>query len=190
MGFFVMEWTDPLPHGFNRATVGNERAESPNVSVLGIDLAKQVFQVHGVGERGHRSVSKRLRRASLAGSVAQLPPCLIGVEACGSAHFWARKFQGYGHDVRLISPQFVKPYVKSQKNDANDAEAVSRPHMRFVPIKTPEQQDMQAEHRVRQLLVKQRTALVAAVGDAQTFRNGRQFAAWLGLVPRQLSSGG
>ena len=74
-----------------------------NVSVLGIDLAKQVFQVHGVDERGHRSVSKRLRRASLAPFVAQLPPCLIGMEACGSAHYWARKFQGYGHEVRLIS---------------------------------------------------------------------------------------
>lgn len=101
-----MEWTHPLPHGFNRATVCNERAESPmkKVSVLGIDLAKQVFQVHGVDERGHRSVSKRLRRASLPGFIAQLPPCLIGMEACGSAHYWARKFQGYGHEVRLISP--------------------------------------------------------------------------------------
>ena len=122
------------------------------VSVLGIDLAKQVFQAHGVDERGHRSVSKRLRRASLPGFIAQLPPCLIGMEACGSAHYWARKFQGYGHEVRLISPQFVKPYVKNQKNDANDAEAiceaVSRPHMRFVPINTPEQQDMQAEHEI------------------------------------------
>ena len=128
------------------------------VTTIGIDLAKSVFQVHGVDERGHVVVRKRLRRDHVAVFFANLPACLVGMEACGSAHHWARKLQGFGHCVRLISPQFVKPYVKSNKNDAADAEAiceaVSRPNMRFVPTKTVEQQAVLSVHRVRQGFVK------------------------------------
>jgi len=256
------------------------------VTTIGFDLAKNIFQVHGVDERGHVVVRKQLRREQVAGFFANLPACLVGMEACGSAHHWARKLQEFGHCVRLISPQFVKPYVKSNKNDAADAEAiceaVARPNMRFVPIKTMEQQAVLSVHRVRQGLVKARTAqanqirglltefglvlpqgitnvmhrvpqlidaatdlpasmrqliarllenmkmldqqvneleaqikawhqgselsrkleripgigalaasaLVASIADARSFKNGRQLAAWLGLVPKQDSSGG
>jgi len=132
------------------------------VTTIGIDLAKAVFQVHGVNERGQAVLKKKLKRAQMAEYFAQLPPCLIGMEACGSAHFWARKLRGYGHDVRLMAPQFVKPYVKTNKNDAADAEAiceaVARPNMRFVAIKDVEQQALLALHRVRQGCVKARTA--------------------------------
>lgn len=256
-----------------------------NVTHLGIDLAKQVFQVHGVDERGHTVLRRRLSRTQLRPFVAQLRPCRIGLEACGSAHYWARELTTLGHDVRLIAPQFVTPYRKNDKNDGNDAEAiceaVSRPHMRFVPVKDVGQQAVLTVHRARQLLVAERTALVnqsrgllaefglivsagigalrrawpglletpelpalarevftdladrlrgvdervaaydhrvvqlarqtepaqrlmqvpgvgpvtataliATVGNAHAFRNGRQLAAWLGLVPRQHSSGG
>jgi transposase len=252
---------------------------------MGIDVAKHVFQLHGVDERGHTVLRRRISRAQLRPFVAQLRPCLIGVEACGSAHYWARELKTLGHDVRLIAPQFVAPYRKNDKNDGNDAaaicEAVGRPHMRFVPVKDVGQQAVLTVHRARQLLVAERTALVnqtrgllaeyglimstgvgvlrralpalletpalpvlarevftdladrlrmlderiaaydcrvaqlarqtepvqrllqvpgvgpvtatalvAAVGDARAFKNGRQFAAWLGLVPRQHSSGG
>jgi transposase len=256
------------------------------VTTIGFDLAKNVFQVHAVDERGHVVVRKQLRREQVASYFANLPPCVVGMEACGSAHHWARKLQGFGHSVRLISPQFVKPYVKSNKNDAADAEAIcealTRPNMRFVPIKTIEQQAVLSVHRVRQGFVKARTAqanqirglltefglvlpqgitnvmnrvpqlidaagelptsmrqlitrllenmkvldrqvkeletqiktwhlgselsrklekipgigalsasaLVASIADARSFKNGRQLAAWLGLVPKQDSSGG
>ena len=132
------------------------------ITTIGIDWAKSVFQVHGVDARGHIVVRKQLRREQVATFFANLPACLVGMEACGSAHHWARKLQGFGHAVRLISPQFVKPYVKSNKNDAADAEAiceaVARPNMRFVPIKTVEQQAVLSVHRVRQGFVKARTA--------------------------------
>ena len=256
------------------------------VTTIGVDLAKSVFQVHGVDDRGQVVVRTQLRRDQVAVFFANLPACLVGMEACGSAHHWARKLQGFGHEVRLISPQFVKPYVKSNKNDAADAEAiceaVARPNMRFVPIKTVEQQAVLSVHRVRQGFVKARTAqanqirglltefglvlpqgitnvfrrvpqlidgaadlpasmrqlidrllenmkvldrrvkefeaqikawhqsselsrklekipgigplaasaLVASIADARSFKNGRQVAAWLGLVPKQDSSGG
>lgn len=257
------------------------------ITTVGIDLAKNVFQVHGVSKHGKAVLRKQLRRHQVAAFFANLPPCLIGMEACGSAHHWARTLQAHGHTVRLIAPQFVKPYIKSNKNDAADAaaicEAVGRPSMRFVPIKNVEQQSVLALHRVRQGFVKARTAqanqirgllgeyglvvpqglthlakrvpgllegadnqlpgtfrsliarllahlgvlqqqveeteglikawhrsseasqrlagipgvgpltasaLTATVGDAKNFDNGRQFAAWLGLVPRQHSSGG
>lgn len=257
------------------------------ITTVGIDLAKNVFQVHGVDERGKAVLKKQLRRDQMATFFVNLPPCLIGMEACGSAHHWARKLQGMGHTVRLMAPQFVKPYVKSNKNDAADAEAiceaVGRPNMRFVPVKNVEQQAVLALHRVRQGFVKARTAqanqirgllgefgmiipqgigyiasrvpdliedasnelpgtfrllvqrlldhlkeldrqvdeleaqilawhrsselscklaqvpgigpitasaLVASIGDAKNFDNGRQVGAWLGLVPRQHSSGG
>lgn len=134
-----------------------------NVTRIGIDLAKQVFQLHGVDRDERVQVRKQLRRAQMLAYFGKLPPCLIGVEACGSAHYWARELGKLGHDVRLMAPQFVKPYVKSGKNDANDAEAiceaVGRPNMRFVPVKTVEQQVMQAEHRIRARLIKARTAL-------------------------------
>ena len=256
-------------------------------TTVGIDLAKNVFVVHGVDERGKPVLRKSLKRAEVAKFFAKLEPCLIGMEACGSAHFWARKRIGFGHTVKLMAPQFVKPYVKTNKNDARDAEAiceaVARPNMRFVPVKTTEQQAVLALHRARQGFVKARTAqanqirgllaefgitmpqgvahvgsklpdiledgenglpgslrqlfvgllahfkeldrqvdelerkiklwhrendasckleripgigpitasaLVASVGDARSFKNARQLAAWLGLVPRQRSSGG
>ena len=256
------------------------------VTTIGLDIAKQVFQVHGVDKQGKVVLRRRLRREQVAPFFANLSPCLVGLEACGGAHYWARRLSGFGHTVRLMAPQFVKPYVKSNKNDRNDAEAiceaVSRPQMRFVPAKSVEQQDIQALHRVRSRLVSLRTqlanqvrgllmeygivlplhvgqvrrglpeileegnneltafsrrllaslyaelveldgkietleeevkavyqasepcqrvaavegigpvtatALVAALSDGKTFRNGRQFAAWLGLVPRQHSSG-
>jgi transposase len=133
------------------------------ITVVGIDLAKNVFQLHGVDNQGTVVVRKKLTRPKLLPFVAQLAPCRLGMEACQGAHYWARAMRKLGHDVRLVSPQFVTPYRKSQKNDPNDAaaicEAVSRPHMRFVPIKEVEHQDIQALHRARQLLIKQRTAL-------------------------------
>lgn len=257
------------------------------ITTIGIDLAKNVFQVHGVDERGKTVLKKQLKREQITPFFANLQPCLIGMEACGSAHYWANKLQGLGHTVKLIAPQFVKPYVKTNKNDAADAEAiceaVSRPNMRFVPIKNGEQQAVLALHRARQGFVKARTAqanqirgllaehgiiipqgiahigkrlpeiledgenglpgifrqlierlgnhlkelnrqvhelevqiqmwhrenaasqklahipgigpitasaLVASIGNAKNFENSRQLAAWLGLVPRQNSSGG
>ena len=257
------------------------------ITTIGIDLAKTVFQVHGVNARGKVMVRKALKRAQMAAFFANTPPCLIGMEACGSAHYWARKLQALGHTVKLMAPQFVKPYVKTNKNDAADAEAicegVTRPSMRFVPIKSVEQQSVLALHTVRQGFVKARTAqanqirgllaefgiiipqgishiatslpeiledgenglpgtfrqlierlgahlkeldrqvqeldvqiqlwhrenaasrrlaqipgigpitasaLLGLIGEPKHFASGRQFAAWLGLVPRQHSSGG
>ena len=128
------------------------------ITTIGIDLAKNVFQVHGVDERGKVGLRKQLRRDQVAGSSSTCRPASIGMEACGSAHHWARKLQELGHTVRLMAPQFVKPYVKTNKNDAADAEAiceaVARPNMRFVPIKTYEQQAVLSVHRVRQGFVK------------------------------------
>ena len=254
---------------------------------IGLDLAKYVFEVHGVDHHGKVVVRKRLRRDAVARFFANLPACLVGMEASNGAHYWARVLTELGHQVRLISPQFVTPYVKSNKNDRNDAEAiceaVGRPSMRFVPRKSTDQLAVQAVHRIRRRLVADRvrlvnqirgllsehriviardiaqlrrglavivgnindglsemvralmrdlqaelaeldariaaydrrikeifraseqcqrlgkiegvgpvtaTALVAAVGDRSCFKNGRQFAAWLGLVPKQRSSGG
>ena len=257
------------------------------ITTVGIDLAKNVFQVHGIDQHGKAVLKKQLRRDQMAAFFVNLPPCLIGMEACGSAHHWGRKLASMGHTVRLMAPQFVKPYVKTNKNDAADAEAiceaVGRPNMRFVPVKNVEQQAVLALHRVRQGFVRARTAqanqirgllgefglivpqgigyiatrvpeliedganelpgafrlliqrlldhlkeldrqveelegkihawhrssdlsrklamvpgigpitasaLVASIGDAKNFDGGRQVAAWLGLVPRQHSSGG
>ena len=254
---------------------------------VGLNLAKNVFEVHGVDTEEKAVLRKTLRRDAVPQFFADLPPCIVGMEACSGAHFWAKVLSDFGHEVRLISPQFVTPYVKSNKNDRNDAEAIceaiSRPSMRFVPPKSTEQLEIQAVHRIRQRLVSDRTrlvnqirgllsehgvvmardisrlrfalaqiadgldetlgdmilelvrdvrnelaeldqrilsythrirdlfrsnemcqrigkiegigpitatALVAAVGDKSCFKNGRQFAAWLGLVPKQRSSGG
>ena len=258
-----------------------------NVTTIGIDLAKNIFQIHGIDQRGKAVLRKQLKRTQMTAFFVNLPACLIGMEACGSAHFWARQLTALGHTVKIMAPQFVKPYVKTNKNDVADAEAiceaVARPNMRFVPIKNAEQQALLAMHRARQGFIVERTAqsnqlrgllaefgfsiplgfkalnatvpqileshendlpglsrdlfsrlfthfreldrqvkeldtqlqawhredavsrrlqkipgvgpltasaLVASVSDAKTFRNGRQFAAWLGLVPRQQSSGG
>ena len=257
------------------------------VTMLGIDLAKTSFHIHGCDASGKKIVSKALKRNQLELFVTNLEPCTIAMEACGSAHWWARRFVGLGHSVKLIAPQFVKPFVKGNKNDRADAEAIaeaaSRPTMRFVPIKNSQHLDVQAIHRVRSRLVSQRTALtnemrgllyehgvvlaqgiatlrtfvlslvhgdvegvtpmcketmadllselsdleeriavtekrlkhfsgtsetvarlltvpgiglitatalLAAVPDASAFTNGRQFAAWIGLVPKHSGSGG
>lgn len=134
-----------------------------HIKTLGIDLAKNIFQLSGTDSAGNIVLTKRIKRNQLAEYISQLPVCTIGMEACGSANYWARKFQAFGHTVKLISPQFVKPFVKSNKNDMRDAEAiceaVSRPSMRFVPIKQVEHQDMQMLHRIRSQAIKQRTAL-------------------------------
>lgn len=253
------------------------------VTTVGIDLAKRVFALHGVDGMGRVVLRRVCRREELVQIIAQLPPCLIGMEACSGSHEWARQFERFGHTVRLMAPKFVKPYRRAGKNDCNDAEAiceaVSRPNMRFVPVKSAESQALLCLHRVRQGFVEERTAtinrirgllaefgivlpqkaiavrrglpavlarlpvlarqtlsvlyehlclldqriqeherhmtqlarqneaavrlmaitgigpiialaIVASVGDARSFANGRQFAAWLGLVPRQWSSGG
>ncbi len=133
-----------------------------NISTIGLDLAKKVFQVHGVDTHGQVVVRKALKRAELAEFFANLPPCLIGMEACGTAHYWGRKLESFGHTVRLMAPRFVKPYLTGEKNDANDAaaicEAVGRPCMRFVPLKSAEQQALLVLHRTRAGLVRAGTA--------------------------------
>ena len=256
------------------------------IDVLGIDLAKNVFQLHGVDRKGAAVFKRRVMRDQMLSVVAGIEPCTIAIEACTGAFCWARQFESFGHKVKIVSPQYVKPFVRRQKNDGNDAEAictaVRQPHIPLVPKKSVEQQDIQALHRARQRLVNHRTALVsrmrgllldrgiafaksitrarrmipeilsradsglspmardtiaelwdflcdldrriasfdkridavfkasepcqrvarikgvgaktataivAAVGDASEFRNGRHMAAWLGLVPRQFSSG-
>jgi transposase len=257
------------------------------IEVLGIDLAKQVFQLHAVDARGRALSSRRVGRAKLVETVVRLAPRIVAMEACSGAHHWARTFRGLGMEVRLLHAKFVRAYVKSAKNDTHDAEAICeaamRPHMRFVVVKSLEQQDLQSLHRSREQLVGWRTALinqlrgllaeygivlpqgarrffrevtaaldepsgcvtalarelftdliaqlrdlhdriqvldrrlvalcrqsesarrlaclpgigpivatalVASVGDGKQFRNGRELAAWVGLVPRQHSSGG
>jgi len=255
------------------------------IVTIGLDLAKNVFQVHGVDETGRAVLRRQVRRNDVATFFRNLPACLVGMEACGSAHHWARLISAAGHDVRLIAPTRVKPYVqRGKKNDANDAaaiaEAITRPHMSFVPVKSADQQGVLMLHRSRDLLVRQRTmlinalrahlaefgiiaakgrgkvkdlisglddaaipdlarvalrqiaeqidagdthiealetqivawhktneasrnlatipgigpitasALAASVPDPSAFENGRKLAAWLGLVPRQNSTGG
>lgn len=265
----------------------SKHSKKGEVKVLGIDLAKQSFHLHGVDDSGQPVLRKKPGRKQLCAFVANLPKCLIGLEACGGAHHWVRVFESYGHTVHMMAPQFVKPYVKSNKNDAVDAEAITeavqRPSMRFVPAKSIEQQDIQSLHRIRSQLVARRTAqgnqirgllleygviipkgisyvrkqlpliledaenglsglfrellnelyeeivhlqervevmekkldrlsaqnedcqrlltipgvgllsamaMVAAIGDIGAFKSGRELAAWLGLVPRQHSTGG
>lgn len=137
------------------------------VSTIGLDLAKHVFQVHGVDEEGDVVVRKQLRRGTVVKFFAELAPCTVGIEACSSAHFWARELSALGHTVRLMPPAYVKPYVKRGKNDAADAEAiceaVMRPTMRFVPVKSAEQQANAMVYKVRELLVRQRTQLINAL---------------------------
>ena len=134
------------------------------ITIVGIDLAKQVFQIHGVGEHGKVAVHRSLKRKEVLPYFAQLPPCLIGMEACSGAHYWQRELTKLGHEVKLMNPAYVTPYVKRNKSDARDAEAiceaVTRPTMSFVPEKSTEQQDLQMLHRIRSQAIKQRTALV------------------------------
>ena len=181
-GIVVPDWEIvkcPVPQG---------REESGmKITRIGIDLAKLVFQIHGVDRAGKTVLVRQLKRSQMLAFFQKLEPCLIGMEACASSHHWARTLTAMGHTVKLIAPQFVKPYVKGNKNDANDAEAIceamSRPNMRFVPVKTVAQQDIQALHRIRSELVHQRTAkvnqlraLLAEYGQsiAQGIRNLRQ----------------
>ena len=137
------------------------------VSTIGLDLAKNVFQVHGVDEAGEVLVRRQLRRSQMIRFFAKLPPCLVGIEACATSHHWARELQALGHEVRIMPAHYVKAYVKRNKNDAADAEAiceaVTRPSMRFVAVKSPEQQSLLMLHRSRSLLMRQRTMLVNAI---------------------------
>jgi transposase len=210
------------------------------ITTIGLDLAKHVFQVHGIDAQGTTVLRKRLRRGQVLAFFSRIPRCVVGLEACATAHYWARELGALGHEVRLMPAQYVKAYIKRNKHDAADAEAiceaVGRPTMRFVPVKTAEQQAMALLHRGREQLVRQRTMLVNAlrahlaefgivaarqllawhksnpvsqrlasipgigpiiataiattVADPRVFRSGREFAAWLGLVPRQNSTGG
>ena len=150
------------------------------VATIGIDISKHVFQVHGVSTAGEVVIQKRLRRAELLSFFEKLEPCLIGIEACGTSHHWARQLTLLGHEVRLMPPSYVKPYVRRNKNDAADAEAiceaVTRPTMRFVPIKTVEQQGVLIIHRVRSVLIRQRTMMANAL---------RGHLAEFGIVARQ-----
>lgn len=138
-----------------------------NIAAIGLDLAKHWFQVHGVDDRGQTVVRRKLRRSEVVAYFGSLEPCLVGMEACATAHHWARELTALGHEVRLMPPGYVKAYVKRNKNDAADAEAiceaVTRPSMRFVPVKTAEQQAVLMLHRARNLLVRQRTMLVNAL---------------------------
>ena len=138
-----------------------------NIATIGLDLAKHWFQVHGVDDRGQTVFRRKLRRGELMAYFQSLPPCLVGLEACATAHYWARELAVLGHEVRLMPPGYVKAYVKRNQNDAADAEAiceaVTRPTMRFVPVKSAEQQAVLMLHRARNLLVRQRTMLVNAL---------------------------
>ena len=137
------------------------------ITTIGLDIAKSVFQVHGIDASGAVITCRQLRRRQLLPFFKKLPRCLVGIEACATSHHWARELEKLGHEVRLMPPRYVKPYVKRNKNDAADAEAiceaVTRPTMRFVPIKTPEQQSVLMLHRTRQLYVRQRTTLINAM---------------------------
>src|SRR5580700_10757555 len=169
----MMLWTAPtLRH---RCAKGWLRSSEPlrgepsmgEVSTIGLDIAKSVFQVHGVDVDGAVVVRKRISRSKMLEFFAGLPPCLVGIEACPSAHHWGRELARLGHTVKLMPPSYVKAYLKRSKNDANDAaaicEAVTRPSMRFVPTKSEQQQSGLMLHRSRQLLVRQRTMLSNAI---------------------------
>ena len=155
-----------------------------HVTTIEVDLPKSVFQIHGVDDTGKAVLKKRVSRTGFVPFMAKLPPCLVGMEVCDGANHWSRTLEGWGHTVKLMSPQFVKPYVKTNKNDCNDAEAiceaVQRPTMRFVAPKTLAQQDLQNLHRVRQCWMVARTALV---------NQTRSLLAEYGLVlPRQVAA--
>src|SRR6202163_1413511 len=137
------------------------------ITTLGLDIAKSVFQVHGVDASGNVIIRRQLKRRYVLPFFEKLTPCLIGIEACASSHHWSRELQALGHTVRLMPPAYVKPYVRRHKNDATDAEAiceaVTRPNMRFVATKTPEQQSCLVLHRTRHLFIRQQTAVINAI---------------------------
>src|SRR3984893_12899117 len=138
-----------------------------SVTTIGFDIAKSVFQVHGIGGEGEVVIRRQLKRRHVLVFFQKLPPCLVGIEACASSHYWSRELQALGHTVRLMPPAYVKPYVKRQKNDSTDAEAiceaVTRANMRFVPTKTTEQQSCLMLHRTRHLFIRQKTAVINAI---------------------------
>jgi transposase len=138
-----------------------------SISTIGLDIAKSVFQVHGVDAAGQVVIRRQLKRRFVLSFFEKLSPCLVGIEACASSHYWSRELQALGHTVRLMPPAYVKPYVKRQKNDTTDAEAiceaVTRPNMRFVPTKTVEQQSGLMLHRARHLFVRQQTAVINSI---------------------------
>jgi transposase len=136
-------------------------------TTIGLDIAKSVFQVHGIDAEGNVTLRRRVKRRYVLAFFQKLPPCLVGIEACASSHYWSRELQALGHSVRLMPPAYVKPYVKRHKNDAVDAEAiceaVTRPNMRFVATKTPEQQSCLTLHRTRHLFIRQQTSVINAI---------------------------
>ncbi len=160
-----------------------------SIDVLGIDLAKNVFQLHGVDRKGNPIFKRRLMRGQLLPVLAGLDSCTIAIEACTGAFFWARKFEEIGHKVKVIAPQYVKPFVRRQKNDGNDAEAICtaarQPHIPYVPKKTVEQQDVQALHRARQRMVNHRTAVVSQIRGLLLDR-GIGFAQSIGRARRTI----
>ena len=166
-----MGWMAPLRHRSAKLVFSkNHQEREPSMSettTIGLDLAKHVFQVHGIDASGRTVLRKQLRRGQVLAFFSRVPRCLVGLEACATGHYWARELCALGHEVRLMPAQYVKAYIKRNKNDAADAEAiceaVSRPTMRFVPVKTAEQQAAQLLHRGREQLVRQRTMLVNAL---------------------------
>jgi transposase len=161
-----MSWTALHPTGSFAGQCGEEDTME-SVSVIDLDLVKSVFQVHGIDDDGEVVLRRRLSRVKLLPFFAKLSPCRVGMETCASANYWARELIALGHEVRLMPPQYVKPYVKRSKNDASDAEAIcealTRPTMRFVGAKTPEQQSVLVLHRTRLMLTRQRTRIGNAV---------------------------
>jgi transposase len=147
------------------------------VTTIGLDIAKSVFQVHGVDAGGEVLIRRQLKRRQVVAFFEKLPPCLVGIEACASSHHWSRQLQALGHTVRLMPPAYVKPYVKRQKNDMADAEAiceaVARANMRFVPTKTPEQQSCLMLHRTRHLFIRQQTAVINSIRAPRGVRHCR-----------------
>src|ERR1700735_784266 len=168
ISYSVMGWTAPAPPprwgGIGRPAKGSDMSA---IAIIGLDIAKNVFQVHGADAVGAPVLSRQIRRGQVLTFFANLPPCVVALEACFSAHFWAREISKLGHEVRMIPPQYVKPFVKRNKTDSADAEAIceaaGRPTMRFVAIKSVEQQSILALHRARDLLVRQRTKLIQAL---------------------------
>src|SRR6202045_3090351 len=139
----------------------------PTITTVGLDIAKSLFQVHGVDAQGGGVIRRQLKRRFVLAFFQKLPPCLVGIEACASSHHWSRELKALGHTVRLMPPAYVKPYVKRQKNDATDAEAiceaVTRMNMRFAETKTPEQQSGLVLHRTRHLFIRHQTAVINAI---------------------------
>jgi len=156
---------DASPSSGNAVGDATDGREDMTIAYIGIDLAKNVFQLHGVDGAGHPVLRRRLRREALLPELSALASCIIGIEACTGAFYWQRRFEELGHKVKVIAPQYVKPFLKHQKNDQNDAEAIctalQQPNMKFVPPKSEAQQDVQALHRARRRLVNHRTALVS-----------------------------